>query len=515
MTIHSAVVDGVPVRWTEQPGRFAASLVFRCGVRDETFGTAGITHLVEHLAFAAIPVPDHEFNGQVALGITEFTFEGAPGEVARSLAAVCGSLSALAEGRIDEPMLARERAVLEAEGRTTPIPAEIAEALSNHYGLAGPGLAAVEEKYLDRLTAADVSRHAAEYFTRGNAVLVCTAAPPAGLRLPLPEGPRRPLRAAARVVARGPAEYASGGTQLVLSFQVPGDQDDTAGIAPLVCRTLERRIHEGLRRRDGLVYGAACSGVTVDDHSGLMVATIDVAPRNAAEAAGRVIDELRSLRDAGISPEEARRAAVRLASDRAEPGAEQDDAYQTAVAELCGQRPWRWDDVAAAVRNYTPALTASLLADLDSTLLVGLPAEAIPEDVDARTGVVFPPRRTEEKTHVQGRTYKRGLMARFAGVPEDTRLVVGEEGLVLTLLGETTAMPWEAIVGLEREPIAGGAEGITLYTRDAFQLGFVSAWFRRGDDAVTQIRSAVPERLQCIASPGAIENPRGSSHATS
>jgi hypothetical protein len=47
-------------------------------VRDESFATAGISHLVEHLAFAAIPVPDHEFNGEAALGITEFTFEGMP-----------------------------------------------------------------------------------------------------------------------------------------------------------------------------------------------------------------------------------------------------------------------------------------------------------------------------------------------------------------------------------------------------------------------------------------------------
>jgi predicted Zn-dependent peptidase len=451
-------------------------------------------------------VPDHDSNGEVRLGITEFTFEGTPEEVAESLAAVCGSLSALAEGRIDEALLARERAVLEAEGLTSPVPPEMAEALSNHYGLAGPGLAAVDEKYLDRLSAADVAKHAAEYFTRGNAVLVCSAAPPEGLRLPLPEGPRRPLPDADRVGATAPAEYASGGTKVVLSFGVPGDHDDSAAAAPLVQQALERRIHEGLRRQDGLVYGANCDSVSVDGRSALMVATIDVAPRNAAEAARRVVDELRDLRDNGLTPQEVRRYAARLASDRAEPEAEQADAYQGVVAELCGQRLWQLADLAAALETYTPALTARLLAELDTTLLVGLPNEAIPDDVDAAAGVVFPARRTQEQAEVHGTVYKRGLLARFAGAPADARLVVGQAGVELTLLGERTSLPWEAIVGLEREPFDAGVEGITLYTRDAFQLGFLSAWFRRGDEAVTRIRAAVPERLQFTTTPDGTSN---------
>jgi hypothetical protein len=80
--------------------------------------------------------------------------------------------------------------------------------------------------------------------------------------------------------------------------------------------------------------------------------------------------------------------------------------------------------------------------------------------------------------------------------------VVGEEGLMLTMLGETTTVHWDQIVGLEREPFPDGAEGMTLYTLDAFQLAFASAWFRRGAEAFTQIRSAVPERLQSFTTEG-------------
>ena len=497
--IHSSVVDDVPVRWTDQPGRFGASLVFRVGVRDETFGTAGITHLVEHLAFSGAPVPNHDSNGEVALGITEFTFDGTPTEVAESLNAVCESLSALASGRVDGSMLAKELNIMEAEGATSPVPPEMAEALTNHYGLSGPGMAFVDEKYLDRLGTEDVARHAATYFTRGNAVLVCTAEPPADLRLPLPDGPRRPLGAAHRIGSPGPAEYVSGGTELVISFMIPGNADGATGVDHLVQQSLERRIHEGLRREHGLVYGAACSTVTVDDNSSLFVATINVAPRNAAEAAGRVIDELRALRDTGLTPEEIARLSAILSSDRAEPGSEQTEAYQCAVSELCGQRPWFWKDIAESLETYTPQLTAKHLACLESTLLVGLPEEAIPEEVDERTGVVFPPRRSETKTGLQGEVYKRGLLARFAGAPADARLVVGREGVELTVFGDTTAVHWEGIVGMERGLLDGGPELITLYTLDAFQLEFLSAWFRRGEDAVSRIRAAVPDHLQRVA----------------
>ena len=496
--IHSSVIDDVPVRWTDQPGRFGASLVFRVGVRDETFATAGITHLVEHLAFSGAPVPNHDSNGEVSLGITEFTFEGTPLEVAESVNAVCESLDALASGRVDGSMLAKELNILEAEGETFPLPPEMAEALTNHYGLSGPGMASADEKYLDRLGAEDVARHAATYFTRGNAILVCTAEPPANLRLPLPDGPRRPLSPANRVGAPGPAEYVSGGTELVISFRIPGGNDGAIGVDHLVQQSLERRIHEGLRREHGLVYGADCSSVTVDDKSALLVAKINVAPRNVAKAAGHVIDELRALRDTGLTAEELSRFAANLSSDRAEPGAEQTEAYQWAVSELCGQRPWFWKDFAESLDTYTPEQTAKFLAGLESTLLVGLPEEALPEEVDERTGVVFPPRRSETKTGLQGEVYKRGFLARFAGAPADARLVVGQTGIELTLFGETTAVHWEGIVGMESGMFDGGPEMITLYTHDAFQLEFLSAWFRRGKVAVSRIRAAVPDHLQRI-----------------
>lgn len=494
-------VDGVPVYWTEQPGRFGVSLVFRVGVRDESFSTAGITHLVEHLAFATIPVLDHEANGEVGLSLTEFTFEGTIAEVSQSLSAICASLSDLSAGRIDPEVFEREKAILEAEGETSAVPPEVGEALSNHYGLDGPGLASASESYLDQLDIDEVAQHAGSYFTRANAVLVCSSAPPEGLRLPLPPGTRQGLKPASPVNAAGPAEYASGGSRPVISFRVPGSSDVSAAAMPLLDFTLDRRVHDLLRRRDGLVYGCEVSTANVDGNGSLAIIVLDVAPRNAVEALRRTLAELRSLRDTGPTQDEIRRTVARLSADAHEPGSDQVDAYEAAVCHLLGQRAWSFADYLDTLASESAMLTRGYLADLDSTLLVGLPEESIPDEADPSVGTIYPARESLPAQPIEGAVYKRGLIARFAGAPADARLVVGEAGCSLTLFGQTTSVRWEDVVGLERETLEEGVDAICLFTRNAFQLSFPSAWFRRGQEAVDAILQAVPRRLQYVTKP--------------
>lgn len=494
-------VDGVPVYWTEQPGRFSVSLIFRVGVRDESFSTAGITHLVEHLAFAMIPVLDHEANGEVGLSLTEFTFEGTTAEVSHSLSAICASLSDLAAGRIDLEAFEREKAILEAEGATSAVPPEVGEALSNHYGLDGPGLASASESYLDQLEINEVAQHASSYFTRANAVLVCSSAPPEGLRLPLSPGTRQGLKTAPPVNAAAPAEYASGGSRPVISFRVPGSSDAAAAAMPLLEFTLDRRVHDILRRRDGLAYGCEISTANVDGDGSLAIIVLDVAPRNAVEAVRRTLAELRSLRDMGPTQEEIRRMVARLSADAHEPGSDHVDAYEAAVCHLMGQRSWSFADYLEPLTSESAVLTRGYLADLESTLLVGLPEEIIPDEVDPSVGTIYPARDSSPSQPMEGAVYKRGLIARFAGAPADARLIVGNAGCSLTLFGQTTSVRWEDVVGLERETLEEGVEAISLFTRDAFQLSFPSAWFRRGQEAVDAILQAVPRRLQYVVKP--------------
>lgn len=488
-------VDGVPLHWTEQPGRFHASLVFRVGVRDESFSTAGLTHLVEHLAFATIAVPDHEFNGEVGLSLTEFTFEGATSEVVQSLAAICSSLANLAAGRIDPRTFKREKAILEAEGGTSSVPGEVAEALSNHYGLTGPGLASAAEDFLDQITIDDVARHAYTYFNRANVVLVCSSAPPEGLTFPLPDGSWQGMKAAPPLVETRPAEYASGGSRPVISFRVPGSDTDTAAALPLMEQTVNRRFHDNLRRRDGMAYGCEISSVNIDGDTSLAVIALEVAPRNAVEAVRRTLTELRSLRDQGPTADEIRRTMASLSSDAEEPGSDHVDAFEAAVCNLLDQRTWTFPDYINALASQAQSLPSAYLADMDSTLLVGLPEDVIPDDADPTIGVLYPARAGTPTTPIQGTTYKRGLIARFAGAPADARLVVGDDGCVFTAYGLTTQVRWQDVVALERETLEEDIEAITLYSRDAFQLSFPAPWFRRGQVAVEAILRAVPRRL--------------------
>ncbi|MGG5752724.1 M16 family metallopeptidase [Zafaria sp. Z1313] len=500
MVAHTREIDGVPVHWTEQPGRLSASLVFRIGVRDEDFATSGLTHLVEHLAFSAIPVPDHETNGSVSLNFTEFTVDGRPDEVVESLEAVCRSLSALAEGRVDAEMLARERAVLEAEGAVGAVPFEVGVALSHRFGLKGLGLAPVQAKYLDRIGPEDVARHAAEYFTRGNAVLVLSGEPPAGLRLPLPDGPRRRPADVPALPQAGPHEYGDEGEGVTLSFPTPGPADDASLLLPLVFQVLQRRVREGLRRQEGLVYDVDAGTVLVDDRRGIAVVRVNVAPRNAAGSARRIIDELRSLRDHGATQDEVRRVIAALESDGAEPGADQAEVYETALDELVGIRHQSMAEHLAAFQAYVPGSGIGALADLEGQLLVGFTAEASPEtDSPVSAELLYPPRDRVDPPAIEGAVYKRGLIARFAGAPADLKLVIGTDGLQMTMFGQTISALYSEVVGLEHERVDEGVDGVTLFLADGFQIAVLSAWFRKGSEVVERLRSAVPERLHYAA----------------
>ncbi|MEU8511674.1 insulinase family protein [Kitasatospora sp. NPDC048722] len=185
------VIDGIPVLWAPAPGPLEAELIFGCGARDETLRTLGVVHLVEHLAMSTLPRLHHDHNASVDLELTRFTCSGQPEQVVDYLGRVCAALSELPLDRID-----REAGVLEAEdGRVAA--SQTAELLSHRYGVQGLGLAAYRGPGADRITVEAVQDTLFRYFHAGNAVLVLTGPPPAGLRLPLPAG-ARPDRAGTR-----------------------------------------------------------------------------------------------------------------------------------------------------------------------------------------------------------------------------------------------------------------------------------------------------------------------------
>jgi hypothetical protein len=58
-TDHDAVqridIDGVPVFTAPGPERVTAALPFGVGLRDESYATIEVTHLIEHLVMGSLP----------------------------------------------------------------------------------------------------------------------------------------------------------------------------------------------------------------------------------------------------------------------------------------------------------------------------------------------------------------------------------------------------------------------------------------------------------------------------
>lgn len=179
--VHVSEVDGVRVVWAQRPGPARGGLVVRGGTADETLLTAGLVHLVEHLALAGVGAADRSRCG-TGRTLTRFRFAGTPDDVRAAVSTVAARLSDLPTGRI-----AAERAVL-ADERAARGDRGEERLLRARYGVVGYGSAAATSEYgLDRLTADDASLHARRVGVRDGCAVWLTV-PPDGLALRLRPG---------------------------------------------------------------------------------------------------------------------------------------------------------------------------------------------------------------------------------------------------------------------------------------------------------------------------------------
>ena len=259
--VKETTVDGVPTFVPGKPGSgsLRACLMFRVGRADETLATAGITHLVEHLALSRVGRQTYEWNGMVDATYTAFVVAGTPAEVVSHLGLVCASLSDLPLDRLEA-----ERRVLTTEERrhsSTPLSFD----LFMRYGAQGFGLLDMVELGLRRLDADDVATWAARHFTRGNAALWLSGRVPRGLRLDLPAGEPPPAPRAEVVFPGLPACVPADLRGATLSVEAEAGSGTSVGMRILADRALHH-----LRHDLAISYATEMAGIELGPKRGLL-----------------------------------------------------------------------------------------------------------------------------------------------------------------------------------------------------------------------------------------------------
>lgn len=288
MPVRELVVDGVRVFHLPGPSKTRATLSFGVGLRDETFETVGITHLVEHLAMAQLPKSHLDANATVGVGYTAFYAEGRPAEVGDFLRRVCTALADLPLDHLD-----REKAVLEAEAGVGAH-LSMAAAWAARYGFDGPGLTTTPGRGPMGISGEEVLAHVVEHFTAARAVLAVLGPLPEGLRLPLLAGtsPAPVHRTPLPRLGDGPEwvpASPSPGVALLLDGLEP-DDDVTRLAGSVLCERLE----DAARDQLGVAVSLAFDLMEGPDGDVLTIA-VDHDDDAASAVAGLVWEQLVDL----------------------------------------------------------------------------------------------------------------------------------------------------------------------------------------------------------------------------
>jgi Peptidase M16 inactive domain len=461
----SLEVDGIPVLVAPRSDhRTSAGLFFRVGRADETLATAGITHLVEHLALHDHGVSDLHYNGQTADLFTHFHVEGTEAHVVEYLNGVCAALADLPIHRLDV-----EKDILrtEATGRGGG-PAAVSALY--RYGAQGYGLSAYQELGLPRLDAETVRAWSAQHFTRENAVLwIAGDGVPDGLRLELPSGRRNPLPEVTSALPKTPAWYGAPGDLAVVNGLV-----ERSTRAMLFTRILSRALYQDLRQRGGLSYQAGAAYLPRDRDHAIIELVADSLPEKSEAVIGGIVDTLARLRWGAITEAELESARDHMRDQVADkdwpamvlPGA--------AINVLIGKENISREQAVTETDALTETDVHEVADEFYASALAQVPALGLDW-----AGFVQAPE--ESEVRLTGR--------QIASKQRDgSTLVVAHEGLTMVSEGRTVTIRFSDVVAMQK--YADGAR--VLYGRDGFRLAVEPSFYPLDQKAQEAIDVAVP-----------------------
>ncbi len=459
------------VWWIDAPPPVTASLVFRVGRTDETLATAGITHLTEHLALTPFHDAGYSFNGQVGARTTTFHATGGLADVTSFVSDVCRSLADLPLAR-----LPTEAQVLRAEalGHETT---NFERMLSLWHGPQGPGLLGYPELGIGLIGAADVEAWAARYFTKANAVLVMTAPPPDGLRLPLPGGSGL-MKSVATDPMFGdrPTRQVRLGSQPAGVCLGAGSTRSTALAAGAAI--LGKRLMQRLRHELGLVYSVAASYARLTTTDAFVFFGVDCERHLGARVSSEFMKVLRDFARRGPTPDE----LDQLARDPDGDAIDADhlartEVHRLAVDALCGDEVRTIEEIAATYRTLTTDEVVCAASEvIDRSYVIPHP------DYD----IGLTPRSYRDVA-VKGRSYRSANPKRQG----QRRLIVGRDGVSWTTEGAVLTVRLE---DLELYEIVSPTRRI-LNRRPSGMLVIDADEWRKGDRALRELDALVPVHL--------------------
>jgi zinc protease len=241
-------------------GPLQACLIFGVGRADETMTVAGITPVVEHLAFQPLGHLPYIHNGTVDTVCTRFMATGGPEDVIEFFRGITENLRDLPVDR-----LAQELQILQVEEQRNR-GSQVGRDLSQRFGPLATGLIGWPEHGLKRVGPDDVMAWSHKWFTAGNAVLWTSGPLPEKLDLSaLPEGSAT-ARSSMSPSLPPPRTFVAEHTNLV---SVSAVMERQLGVVPTL-QVAYRRAYDRLRRQDAISYAVSIERVRLDAQHALV-----------------------------------------------------------------------------------------------------------------------------------------------------------------------------------------------------------------------------------------------------
>lgn len=465
--IGSTRLDGVPTLFAPQPGPITAGLLFRVGTADETLATAGLTHVVEHLALFDQNLTEVHHNGVTTDTYTLFHVTGTRDEVVRFLHGVCAALRDLPVHR-----LATEKGILRTEAARRG-GAPLSGMRLWRFGAGGLGLQGYDEIGLGRVTADHVREWARTRFTRENAVLFITdESVPSGLGLDLLPGSRMPVPAMPSALPHRPAYFVGHDGHIGLDAIV-----SRTPAAMLLARMAGRALFRNLRQEGGYSYTATSDYSPWSADLATLTLYADALPDLQDAAVGAFVDTVAELRWGPLEDElETARAALLAERDVPDLAARMLPAY--ALDLLWGSTIYGPQQGLARLEAVTEADVREASHELWSDALLQVPMGGL-----EWAGLTPAPRWSGSA--VTGRAFPRA--------EADVALLISDDGVSLTTPRGAVTVLFHECAAMTTRPDGArfltGLDGFTLAVEPTLHPGLT------GDVVARLIDDRVPTDL--------------------